>query len=53
MFGKLQLIRVRDMNILRALGGYLSQLGVAFALLWVVMFIITFSDSVCSPEFPI
>jgi len=52
LFGKLQLICVRGMNIFRALGRYLSQLGVAFVLLWMVMFIITFSDSVCSPIIP-
>ncbi|MEM2563434.1 MAG: MFS transporter [Candidatus Bathyarchaeia archaeon] len=34
------------------MGSYFSRLGAAFALLWIMMFTITFSDSLCSPVVP-
>ncbi|MEM3591224.1 MAG: hypothetical protein QW702_03890 [Candidatus Bathyarchaeia archaeon] len=40
------------MNVFRRMGSYFSRLGAAFALLWIMMFTITFSDSLCSPVVP-
>lgn len=45
-------MREKNINIFNKLKRYLSQLGIAFVLLWMMMFAITFSDSLCGPVIP-
>lgn len=45
-------MRRKSIRVFHGLEKYLSQLGVAFALLWMVMSAITFSDSLCGPVIP-